>query len=82
MRAPIFVVSKIIEILMREESVIEANLDIAGVSFGDPVNGAFYFAAVRRVAALGRRVISAMHFSDIARGVFNAVRALNIIAPA
>ena len=67
---------------MREEAVVEADLDVAGVLLGDPMDGALDLAAVRGVAAAGSGIVGAGDFDDVARSVLLAAGAGHEVAPA
>ena len=67
---------------MREEAVVEADLDVAGVFFGDPMDGALDLAAVRGIAAAGGGIVGTGDFGDVAGGVLLAAGAGHEVAPA
>ena len=67
---------------MREEAVVEADLDVTGVLFRNPMDGALDLAAVRGVAAAGGGIVGAGDFGDVASGVLLAAGTGHEVTPA
>jgi len=60
-----------------EEAIVEADFGAEGVCGGDPMDGAFYFAAGLGLARAGFGIEGAAEFNDLAGGVFDDFVALN-----
>ena len=71
-----------LHVLMREEAVVEADFDIAGLRFRHPVDRALDLTSVRSVAATRGGIVGAPDFDDLAGGVLDATGAGDEVTPA